>query len=168
MPGRRLIDRSARLPRPDADTNQGFRGCRFRLDKEVSRCAKHEPQVGGNSTKKTTGRTSERLPGEADESGIGFTKIKGPRKRALLPAKRRNEHSGWRRTRVVWREDSRTAQCYECWRARLSWWWGRGTRFRLSMSRAGMRSPGWSRRITASSGVAGAWAFIRMTAATRR
>src|SRR5512140_3764668 len=38
--GRRL-NRSARLPRSDADTNQGFRGCRFRLDKEVSRCAKH-------------------------------------------------------------------------------------------------------------------------------
>jgi len=107
MLGRQLIDRSARLPRPDVDANQGFRGCRFRLDKEVFRCAKHEPQVGGNSTKKTTGRTSERLPGEADESGVGFTNQKGPRKRALLPAKRRDEHSGWRRTRVVFREDSR-------------------------------------------------------------
>ena len=34
--------------------------------------------------------------------------------------------------------------------------------------RTGMRSPGWSRRMTASSGVVGAWAFIRMTAASRR
>ena len=35
-------------------------------------------------------------------------------------------------------------------------------------SRAGMRSPGSSTRTTASSGVAGAWAFIRMTPASRR
>ena len=64
--------------------------------------------------------------------------------------------------------DHRCHQCHAARRARLSWRWGPGTRLRLSMSRVGMRSPGWSRRITASSGVVGAWAFIRMTAASRR
>jgi hypothetical protein len=48
------------------------------------KCAKYEPQVGRSFTEKTTGRTSEHPPGEADESGIDFTKIKGLRKRALL------------------------------------------------------------------------------------
>src|SRR5215213_1166925 len=56
---------------------------------------------------------------------------------------------------LLWREDAGPAQCYECWRARLSWWWNPGTRLRLSMSRAGMRSPGWSRRINGVFG--GCW-----------